>query len=189
MNSQRHLVVKWWSSVKVQEEQQKQFSNLKDREKTSRSKIVHSTYLYVIVLQTSRFPYIGSWCVLFAMLTQYVMAAAMLSNIAFILCIQVCLHTFVYHDWVAFPSGSPSYIFVKMCWSHWVCPIVFVICCRLYQFCTYLPYLSSRSRVQSVKPVNCVKYSMTHGCECIIIPNTNALYISKWFLKNCIFVW
>ena len=34
-------------------------------------------FSFGVKIQTSRFPYIGSWCVLFAVLAQYVMAAAL----------------------------------------------------------------------------------------------------------------
>ena len=82
--------------------------------------------------ETSRSPYMGSSCVLFAVLTQYV---CMLLYFVYILCIQVCacLYSCVYSDWVASLYESPFYlsqsVWVTICGSQCVGHNVWVTMC------------------------------------------------------------
>ena len=88
---------------------------------------------YMIISRTSRSPYIGSWCVLFAVLTQNVMAAVrfqtLVSNYVFKLFFIALLII----------TGSPSsakwvtcmghIVCVTFCVSHYLCHILCVTFC------------------------------------------------------------
>ena len=68
-------------------------------------------------------------CVLFTVLAQHVMAAVCFQSLIFQLCIQACLHSFAYQNWVTFPFGSPSQsvwvtLYITLCVSYFVCHIV-----------------------------------------------------------------
>ena len=84
---------------------------------------------YISLLKKSRSPSKkGSWCVLFSVLTQLVMAAvcfqALSSKCAFMSLCRLPI-------WVTFPSGSPSHLCVwaTLCGSHCVNNILWVTLC------------------------------------------------------------
>ena len=97
--------------------------------------------------KTSRFPYIGSWCVLRTVVTQYVMASV---------CFQTIFWAFNFlwfPSWVTSLSVSPSHLCYNMCVtlrfvchticvtlyvSHYVCCIICVTSCVSHFVCHIL---------------------------------------------------
>ena len=79
--------------------------------------VLHVNYK-VSQLQTSRFPYIGSWCVLSTVLTQFVMAAV---------CFQKLSSNFAFIP--MFITLGRLIVWVILCGSHCVGHIVWVTFC------------------------------------------------------------
>ena len=73
-----------------------------------------------MLVQTSRFPYIGSWCVLNAVVTQYVIAAA---------CFQSMSVHFLGFQHFMFSKLGRLPIWVTFCVSHFVCHILCLTFC------------------------------------------------------------
>ena len=123
--------------------------------------------------KTSRFPYIGSWCVLITVVTQYVMAAVCFQSMFFdFLGFQLFMFSQLCHlpICVAFSSVSHyvcSILCVTICVSHSVCHILGVIFCVSHSVCHILcvTFCVSQS-VQCAYVASCAFVHLCHSVLC-----------------------
>ena len=106
--------------------------------------ILTFTFWYQLVkpYKTSRFPYIGSWCVLRTVVTQYVMAAVCFQSM---FSIFLAFNFLWFPCWATSPSVSPPYLChlypylcVTFSVSHFVCHILCVTFCVSHFVCHIL---------------------------------------------------
>ena len=138
-------------------------------------------------MKTSRFPYIGSWCVLSTVVTQYVMAAVCFQTM-FVPFLGFQLSTFsqlghlpicvicVASISVSSVSNMCVICIASLSFSYYVCHIMCVTLCVSHYVCLIMCVSLCVSHYMNVTPGSkvqksrspmyaiCDKYCMAHGC-------------------------